>query len=212
MFRSLGILKLANFKSGTDILGFSVYLKSLIALWKSYRLKLWLSIFCIAVAVFDTTVISLSPVAAGALFIAIVPWVLGYIERVAVPGGFEIVLKDAERKLDQSNALPDTEDLEAFEHFKSDDPNLAIALLRVEIERRLRKKALDVLPDSSKHPKSLRALTEELRINNVITNDAAALLFDLLPIMNEAVHGISLRRDATEFTIKYGPKLLAQLR
>ena len=114
-------------------MGFSVYLKSLIALWKSYRLKLWLSIFCVAVAVFDTTVISLSPVAAGALFIAIVPWVLGYIERVAVPGGFEIVLKDTERKLDQSNALP-------------------------------------------------------------------------------AVHGINLRRDATEFTIKYGPKLLAQLR
>lgn len=182
------------------------------ALWKSYRLKLWLSIFCVGVALIDTVVIPLSPVAAGALFIAIVPWVLSYIEKVTVPGGFEIVLKDASRKLDQSDAFPEKEDFEAFEHFKSDDPNLAIALLRVEVERRLRKIAQDTMPDSSKHPKSLGSLTEELRSSGTISNEVAALIFDLLPVMNEAVHGINLRPDVSEFTIKYGPKLLAQLK
>ena len=113
-------------------------LESLKLLWKSSRAKLALSIFCVAVALFDTFFKTLSPIAAGALAVAIVPWVLGFVEKISAPGGFEIVFATVKQKLDESEAIPEQEDIEAFEHFVIDDPNLSIALLRVEIERRLR--------------------------------------------------------------------------
>ena len=187
-------------------------LESLKALWVNHRLKLALSLFCIAVAFFDTFFQTLSLVAAGALSIAVLPWVMGLIERVTAPGGFEIVFADAKRKLDQTEAHPDAEDAQAFEYFKTDDPNLAVALLRVEIERRLRRMADQVFSDTKKRRLGLRSLTEDLRARGAISNDAAAVILDLMPVMNEAVHGIYLRPDVTDFAIRYGPRILAQLK
>ena len=186
-------------------------LESLKALWVNHRLKLAMSIFCIAVALFDTFFQTLSLIAAGALSIAVLPWVMGLIERVTAPGGFEIVFADAKRKLDQTETRPDAEDAQVFEYFKTDDPNLAVALLRVEIERRLRRIAEQVFSDSVKPRRGLKPLMEELREQGAISNDAAALILDLLPVMNQAVHGIHLRPDVTEFAIRYGPRILARI-
>ena len=185
---------------------------SLISLWKSGRAKVSLSIFCVAVALFDTFFKSLSPIAAGALAIAIVPWVLQFIEKISAPGGFEIVFAKVKRQLDDSEAVLEREDIEAFEHFASEDPNLSIALLRVEIERRLRRLGEEFLSAEDNQRKSLRALTDELQKSNVISNEAASLIRDLMPVMNEAVHGYPLRSDAANFAKEYGPKVLAQIR
>lgn len=184
------------------------------SLWRNHRAKLALSIFCVLVALFDTFLKTLSPIAAGALSIALVPWVLGVLERVSAPGGFEIVFAKAERELDQTPTVPDADDLRAFEYFKSDDPNLAIAMLRVEIERRLRQIAETVMlePPSNNRPRTLRTLANDLRKEGAISNEAVAIINDLMPVMNEAVHGVSLRSDASEFALQYGPKILALLK
>ncbi len=73
-------------------------MKLVASLWRSHRAKLALSIFCVAIAIFDTFWKTLSPIAAGALAVAVVPWVLGIIERINAPGGFEIVFAKAERR------------------------------------------------------------------------------------------------------------------
>lgn len=173
-----------------------------------------LSIFCIAIAGFDTFFKTLSPIAAGALAIAILPWVLGIIERISAPGGFEIVFAKAERQLNASQATPDEADVAAFKYFGSSDPNLAIAMLRVQIERRLREIAEDVMlsPDPHGRPRMLRSLAEDLAQQGAISNEANALLKDLMPVMNEAVHGVELQSNALEFALGYGPKILAMLK
>lgn len=187
------------------------FLKSV---WSSYRFKLALSIFCIAVALFDTFWKTLSPVAAGALALALVPWLLGIIERINVPGGFEIVLAQVKAQLDASKTTPNDEDINAFKYFEGSDPNLAIAMLRVQIERRLRQIAEDVMlaQDPRERPRALMPLADELARLGAIPDEATVLIRDLMPVMNEAVHGVELRPSASEFAQSYGPKILSLLK
>lgn len=189
-------------------------MKFMKSMWASYRFKFALSVFCIAVALFDTFWRTLSPIAAGALALAIVPWVLGIIERINAPGGFEIVFAKVEGQLDASQTTPDQEDIDAFKYFEGSDPNLAIAMLRVQIERRLRQIAEDVMlsPDPRGRPRTLRTLSEELARLGAIPDEATVLLRDLMPVMNEAVHGVELQSNATEFAQSYGPKILSILK
>jgi hypothetical protein len=182
--------------------------------WRSYKFKLALSVFCVAVALFDTFWKTLSPIAAGALALAVVPWALGIIEKISAPGGFEIVFAKVEKQLDESQITPDEEDIDAFKYFEGSDPNLAIAMLRVQIERRLRQIAEDVMlpPDVRARPRTLRSLSEDLARAGAIPDDAAVLLRDLMPVMNEAVHGVELQSNASEFARSYGPKILSMLK
>lgn len=189
-------------------------MKSLKSVWSSYKFKLALSVFCISVALFDTFWKTLSPIAAGALSLAIVPWVLGIIERINAPGGFEIVFAKVERQLDPSQTTPDDEDISAFKYFEDSDPNLAIAMLRVQTERRLRQLAEDEVlgPESRGRPRSLSSLADELTRLGAIPREAKVLLKDLMPVMNQAVHGVELQSNASEFEKEYGPKILSMLK
>ncbi len=184
------------------------------AFWKNNRAKLGFSIFCLLVAIFDTFFKALSPIAAGALSIAIVPWVISFIEKVSAPGGFEIVFAKAERQIDAAKTEPDQEDINAFKYIEGSAPNLAIALLRVQIERRLREIAEDVQIESSPRgrPRTLRALAEALAREGAISNEAVNLINDLNPVMNEAVHGGQLQPNASNFALEYGPKILSMLK
>lgn len=184
------------------------------SIWASYKFKLALTAFCIAVALFDTFLKAISPIAAGALALAIVPWVLGIIEKINAPGGFEIVFAKVEGQLDASQATPDQEDLNAFKYFEAGDPNLAIAMLRVQIERRLRQIAEEVIPEpeARRRPRTLQFLLEELATIGAIPDEATVLIRDLMPVMNQAVHGVALQSTATEFAQSYGPKILSMLK
>ena len=184
------------------------------SLWRSYRAKLALSIFCVLIAAFDTFWKTLSPIAAGALALAIVPWVMGLIERISAPGGFEVVFSKIERQLQEAKTVPDSEDMEAFRYFESNDPNLAIAMLRVQIERRLRKIAEGLFLETSPkgRPRSLRSLAEELGRRGAIPKEAVVLLNDLMPVINEAVHGVDVGATGADFALSYGPRILSLLK
>lgn len=162
------------------------------SIWVSYKFKLALTVFCVAVAVFDTFWKQLSPIAAGALALAIVPWVLGIIEKITAPGGFEIVFAKVESQLNADQSTPDEDDIDAFKYFEGSDPNLAIAMLRVQIERRLRQLAEDVMlaPDPRGRPRTLRSLSEDLAKLGAIPDEATYLIRDLMPVMDAAVHGV----------------------
>jgi len=166
------------------------------------------------IALFDTFWKALSPIAAGALAIAVTPWVIQLIERISAPGGFEVVFSKAEQQLQAANTVPDAEDIAAFKYFESRDPNLAIAMLRVQIERRLRIIAEDVMlePDPRGRPRALRELTDALGERGAISKEAVTLLRDLMPVMNEAVHGVEVGSRGAEFALNYGPQMLSLLR
>nr|WP_320144124.1 hypothetical protein [uncultured Cohaesibacter sp.] len=184
------------------------------SVWHSHRAKVALSFFCLLIAAFDTFWQEISPIAAGALALALVPWVVGLVERITAPGGFEVVFAKVERQLDQSHTVADEEDLAAFKYFESSDPNLAIAMLRVQVERRLRQIAEDVMlePDSRGRPRTLRTLADALGQQGAIPKEAVMLLRDIMPVMNEAVHGVDLGSRGLDFALTYGPRILSLLK
>ena len=189
-------------------------MRFLTSLWNSYRAKIALSLFCVLIALFDTFWKSISPIAAGALAIAVTPWVIQLIERISAPGGFEVVFAKAEQQLQEVAAAPDAEDLAAFSYFESSDPNLAIAMLRVQIERRLRKIAEEIVlePEPRGRTRTLGSLTAALGERGAIPPEAVSLLRDLMPVMNEAVHGVELGSRGADFALSYGPRILSLLR
>ncbi|NVK20523.1 MAG: hypothetical protein HWE30_17650 [Methylocystaceae bacterium] len=166
------------------------------------------------IAVFDTFWKSISPIAAGALAIAVTPWVIQLIERISAPGGFEVVFSKAEKQLQEAEVTPDAEDIDAFSYFESNDPNLAIAMLRVQVERRLRQIAEEVMLEQEPRgrPRTLRSLVDALGERGAIPKEAVVLLRDLMPVMNEAVHGVEVGSRGTEFALSYGPRILSLLR
>ena len=187
--------------------------RGLKSFWRDHRAKAALSAFCILVALFDTFWKAISPIAAGAFALAILPWVLGIIEKVTAPGGIEIVFAKVGRQLDAVKAVPDEKDIDAFQYFEGSDPNLAIAMLRVQIERRLREIAEEIMlgPDLRGRPRALRELARDLAKQGAISQEAVTLINDLMPVMNEAVHGVALHSNASDFALSYGPKILALL-
>jgi len=148
------------------------------------------------------------------LAIAVTPWVIQLIERISAPGGFEVVFSKAEQQLKDAKTVPDEEDIAAFNYFESSDPNLAIAMLRVQIERRLRKIAEDckLEPEPRGRPRTLGPLIDALAAHEAIPREAIILLRDLLPVMNEAVHGVEVGSRGAEFALSYGPRILSLLR
>jgi hypothetical protein len=89
------------------------------------------------------------------------------------------------------------------------DPNLALAGLRIEIERRLREIA---------RKKGLQAerlgigqLLQLLRRSNAISGQEDSVLSDLIGLLNKAVHGAEVDYRAAQWAIDIGPRLLSAL-
>jgi hypothetical protein len=89
------------------------------------------------------------------------------------------------------------------------DPNLALAGLRIEIERRLRwiAEAAGVESRSS----SAGSLTRALQAAGVLPPDVASALYDLIGVGNQAVHAFDVSPGAAEWARTEGPRLLALL-
>ena len=108
------------------------------------RYKEILFVYCIAVAAFDTWIQNLTIISASALALAVLPWIVDAVEKISVPGGFELVLNRAEQRI-QELPVPAPEarppQRHVFLDVYEDDPQLALAGLRIEIEKRLRRLA-----------------------------------------------------------------------
>lgn len=186
---------------------------------KNQSLHKWaITAACVLVAGFDTYCKPLSPISAGALALAFLPWIVDRLESFKAPGGLEMKFRDAKQTVETSSIQPQPEDKKPFEDFSSDDPSMYSALLRVEIERRIRRLAEEngvatgLSSAAFKRPTTLRNLCDKLAEEQIISKEARSLIYDLLPALNRAVHGEELGSEAKDFVVDYGPKVLAILR
>lgn len=90
-----------------------------------------------------------------------------------------------------------------------EDPNLGLAGLRIEIERRLRaiasKRGLNV------GRAGIGQLMRVLRTNNAISQGEESVLSDMIALLNGAVHGAEVDPRAAQWAKEVGPRLLAAL-
>lgn len=140
------------------------------------------------------------------------------IQEAQTPGGWEIEFQELEKAKERAEKAglltpaPAGEFPSAaysFQVVADEDPNLALAGLRIEIERRLVQFAE---ADGVDRPrKSAGLLLRLLADRQLISQEQTSVLSDLLALLNQAVHGATVPKAAAEWAIQVGPKLLRTL-
>jgi hypothetical protein len=160
--------------------------------------------------------LAIDAVTLALLGIAIVPWLSPIFKSLEFPGGWKVEFQELQKaglRAEEAGLLAPattvTETEFSFERALEQDPNLALAGLRIEIEKRLvalaQKNGLDVKG---------RGLGQLLRIlgeNNVLDQQARSSLADLTSLLNSAVHGASVDPEVATWAIGIGPRLLRGL-
>lgn len=92
------------------------------------------------------------------------------------------------------------------------DPTLALAKLRIDLERELRRLAFEYKLDADPKRMSLGRLLDLLFKEKLLAPQAISALKDILPAMNDAVHGGQIEQSVASTVLAVGADVLALLR
>lgn len=129
------------------------------------------------------------------LILAFVPWFIQYIKTLEISGlgKVELVGKEQKKEIDKKASeagilKSETADNEQYTFYglRYSDPKLALAGLRIEIESVLRKIAEANQLDASRT--GIWQMTKVLSQHQLINDNERAIIFDLVGILNKAVH------------------------
>jgi hypothetical protein len=152
----------------------------------------------------------------GLVAIAIIPWLAPLVKSLEFPGGWKVELREMKAATERAKEAGLLErgpngpqPTPSFLIVAESDPNLALAGLRIELERRLVTlcEAREIQPRSRGMSQLLRTLGE----HGVLTSDQRAALDDLTGLLNSAVHGAAVEPRAAEWALRMGPDLLESL-
>jgi len=146
--------------------------------------------------------------------IAVLPWLAPLFKSIEIPG-LKVQFQDlqnAQYRADQAGLLgptgPETPEY-SFMMIAPHDANLALAGLRIEIERRLLELAKQ---HNIPAPRAgVGSLLRSLAQREVLTLQEREVLADMVGLLNSAVHGASVDERATEWAMEVGPKILSGL-
>lgn len=152
-----------------------------------------------------------------ALFVIIfIPWFTPFFKSLELPGGTKLEFQDFQRtgeEAGETGLLSEEVETEiqeyTFQTVADDDPNLALAGLRIEIENRLRELAESKGLSSAR--KGAGLLLRELVDKRVITGKQRAVLEDIMGLLNKAVHGAEVDSGSADWAIDIGPRILKNL-
>lgn len=97
----------------------------------------------------------------------------------------------------------------SFQTVADSDPNLALAGLRIELERRLILLAEKLNIGTRKQ--GLGRLISELRKKQALAPEQLSALADMLSVLNSAVHAEPLDARASTWALDVGPRLIEGL-
>lgn len=159
--------------------------------------------------------ISVDAITIALFVIAVVPWLGSVFHAIELPGGLKIQYHELQRAKDEAEQAgllaqpPPTAVQPAFLAIADQDPNLALAGLRIEIEKRLRVLAVSRGIDTSRQ--SIGPLLRRLSAEEVLSHRERSVLADMIGLLNGAVHGAALDPRATQWALDIAPQLLAGL-
>lgn len=163
--------------------------------------------------------LKIDPTTLALLALAALPWLGKVFKSIELPGGAKVEYQEllrAERQASKAGLL--NEARETFERKETpvylsiaeEDPNLALAGLRLAIERTLRDIATAHGIDMER--KGLGALLKVLSERHIISDQQRSVLNDLSSLLNNAVHGAEVDKRSVEWAMDVGPRLLAGLK
>jgi hypothetical protein len=149
--------------------------------------------------------------------LALVPWLGSVLKSVELPGMIKFQYRDlqrAKRSAEEAGLLspaatPERGKEYSFQQIAGDDPNLALAGLRIEIEKRLRQiaESRGIEPLATSAGALLRILTHK----RVLSDRERAALSHLVGLLNSAVHGAAVDQAALDWAMDVGPQILRGL-
>lgn len=143
------------------------------------------------------------------LVLAIVPWFIQYIKSLEIKGFGKVELFDKYQKksIEQSveeigiTSKPNSKITNAylFYELRYQDPKLAMAGLRIELESTLSKLITQKGVQDNSRYSSIQRKSEILLKNKIISPKEYALIRDIVGILNKAVHGQIDKYYSTDF-------------
>jgi len=107
----------------------------------------------------------------------------------------------------ESNELKKTDELALL---AESDPTLALAMARIEIEKRVRTLAEIYLRNIPAHP-NLRHLVSQLGNHKIIDPSLVSLLQDVVGVANQAIHGATIKKGDAITLAGYADKAVQEL-
>lgn len=161
--------------------------------------------------------LSIDGITLAFIIVAILPWSGTIFKSLEFPGGWKIEYQDlqnATEKVDKAGLLPasiqGSSQPHSFQIIADQDPNLALAGLRIEIEKRLLDLA-DANAVSVQPRASVSSLLRLLAAKNILSTEESSVLADMIGLLNSAVHGATVDAKAADWALEVGPRLLQGL-
>ena len=185
---------------------------------KRLRQVVSLGALLLALAHIVFPVLAIDAITLALIVIAILPWLAPLVKSLELPGGWKVEFQELQKAAARAETAgllaetaPEPEATFSFQTIATRDPILALAGLRIEIERRL-----SLLVDAHNLNTGRRALGvgQLLRIlvqAEVLTNEERSILADMVNLLNSAVHGAEVDSRAAAWAIDVGPRLLTSL-
>ncbi len=147
---------------------------------------------------------------------ALIPWLAPLFKSLEFPGGWKIEFPELQKAGDRAEsagllapAAGAPQRGFAFQAIAEEDPNLALAGLRIEIEKRLR-----LLAESRGLAVDRAGLGQLLRLlsqREILSTEERSVLADLTGLLNSAVHGARVGPGSASWAMEVGPRLLKAL-
>lgn len=156
------------------------------------------------------------------IVLALVPWFIQYIKSLEINGlgKVELITEDQKQAIqknaDEAGILTGTKENEisnnyTFYNLRYEDPKLALAGLRIELESTLIKLVEKNSLDGQRF--GLNKMTNILSKNNIITSGESSLIYDISGVLNRAVHSQlgEYNSETFDWVFDVGLKLLDSL-
>lgn len=163
--------------------------------------------------------IRIDSITLGLMVIAILPWLASVFKSIELPGVMKLELQDVQKIANKADKVgmieKDTAKINqvdyTFQIVAKEDPKLALAGLRIEIEDRLRKIAEK--SNIKINNMGLNHIMKILLSHDLITTDEEEVLSDMIALLNAAVHSDEKRYDYrnANWALDVGTKLLNNL-
>jgi hypothetical protein len=157
---------------------------------------------------------------AAALFlisVCVIPWLGGIFKSIQLPGGTKVEFREklikALKKFESEGPLQESQTPISdplYIEILARDPNLALAGLRIEIERKLRDIANLLNPDGPTKL-NLSQMVESIGKEGLFTPKQTEAMHGILRSLNRVVHGSTVPLKDAEEIMPQGKRLLAAL-
>lgn len=150
--------------------------------------------------------------------IALIPWLQPLFTSIELPGGWKVEFRDFEEVKERATAAglvpsesdsPQSPTQYSFQQIAGTDRTLALAGLRIELEKKLVSLARSAGLDEQ--PRGIERLLRFLESREVLDRDEAGVIRDLARVLNQAVHGQEVDARTAAFAEDFGAVLLSEL-